>query len=454
MKKVLFPAITRKMLTGYDLIRLAFIISLPVFVCSSCKQEKNLPELTNKDISNVIAQMTEIMVHDITNPPLAARFFSYACLAGFEVVADHDQSVKSMHGVLNGFPDIKKIDSIKSYDYRLAALLAMLETAKKMQPSGKLLEAYEARLLDSCRRQGFARSIINNSKNYAASISKQILAYAKADGYNKISNWSRYTPLGDEGKWFPTPPGFIAAVEPYFNTVRSFTLDTASQFKPLPPIAFDSKKGSAFYQLAEAVYNEGIQLNAEHRAIASFWDCNPFAVQDQGHLQYGFKKISPGAHWLGITGIACKKADKTFSESMRIFTTVSIGLMDAFICCWDEKFRSNRIRPETAIRKYIDPSWEPVLQTPPFPEYLSGHSVISSASATILTHYFGDNFVYTDNVEEPYGLPAREFKSFNQAAEEAGISRFYGGIHFMDAIDHGRLQGIKAGEWVLNRIYK
>lgn len=133
---------------------------------------------------------------------------------------------------------------------------------------------------------------------------------------------------------------------------------------------------------------------------------------------------------------------------------VSVSLMDGFISCWDEKFRSNRIRPETAIRTYMDPSWKPFLQTPPFPEYLSGHSTISSASAVVLSHYFGDDFEYTDTVEVRYGLPARAFASFQEAAIEAGISRFYGGIHFMDAIDNGRTQGLQVGEWVLRKTRK
>jgi len=137
---------------------------------------------------------------------------------------------------------------------------------------------------------------------------------------------------------------------------------------------------------------------------------------------------------------------------MQIFTVVSVGLMDGFICCWDEKFRSNRIRPETAIRRYFDSSWMPFLQTPPFPEYLSGHSVVSAASATILTSFFGDNFSYTDTVEVKYGLPPRQFKSFNDAAKEAAISRFYGGIHFMDAIDNGLIQGEKVGTSVIKKM--
>jgi membrane-associated phospholipid phosphatase len=135
-----------------------------------------------------------------------------------------------------------------------------------------------------------------------------------------------------------------------------------------------------------------------------------------------------------------------------VYTTVAIGLMDGFYCCWDEKYRSNRIRPETAIRKYIDPKWKPFLQTPPFPEYLSGHSTISSAAATILTHFFGDNFAYTDTVEERFGLKKRSFTSFKQAAAEAGISRLYGGIHFIDAITNGQKQGEKVGELVIGKL--
>ena len=122
------------------------------------------------------------------------------------------------------------------------------------------------------------------------------------------------------------------------------------------------------------------------------------------------------------------------------------------MACWDEKYRSNRIRPETVIRKYIDPHWKPFLQTPPFPEYLSGHSVVSAAAAVILTHYFGENFAYTDTVEERFGLKERKFKSFNDAAEESGLSRFYGGIHFMDAVENGWIQGKAVGNWVIGTL--
>jgi len=446
------PSYSVKAKSNTFLFRCIVIFLIAIVFFSSCSQKKQMPQFANRDINAIITRMTDIMLHDITNPPLAARFFSYTCLAGYEVVSQQDEKLKSMHRVLKGYPEIKKPDSVGIYSYQLAALIAMMETAKKMQPSGSLMHTYEEKFIDSCSKAGVDEELIANSKKYAMAISKQILAYAKADGYNRISNLSRYTPINAEGYWYPTPPGFMAAVEPNFNTVRPFTLDSCSQFKPAPPVAFNSKPGTPFYELTNAVYKERKNLSDEHRVIASFWDCNPFAMQDGGHLQYGFKKISPGAHWLGIAGIACQDAKKSFDESLQIYTVVSVGLMDAFIGCWDEKFRSNRVRPETAIRKLIDPEWEPLLQTPPFPEYLSGHSVVSATSAVILSHYFGENFAYTDSVEVNYGLPARAFTSFQQASAEAGISRFYGGIHFMDAITNGQEQGTKVGEWVLQKI--
>jgi len=431
--------------------RILFFVLILTGAYACRPQPERLPELGGDQISRVVARMTDVMVHDISNPPLAARFYAYACLAGYEVVSRHDSTCPALYGVLNGYPRLEK-PATGAYAYQLSALLAMLETAKKMQPSGPLLDAHQQALLDSCRRAGFPEEVIGNSLAYAREVSRGILAYAKADGYNKISNYPRYSPLTTAGSWYPTPPGFFPPVEPYFHTVRPFTLDSASQFKPVPPVAFSPDKRSPFYQLMLECYREGVGLPADHQAVAAFWDCNPFALQDNGHMLVGMKKISPGAHWMGIAGIACGQAGVGFAKAMKVNTAVALALTDGFISCWDEKFRSNRIRPETAIRKYIDPTWKPLLQTPPFPEYLSGHSTISSAAAVVLTHYLGEKFAYTDSVETRYGLPARRFASFHEAAVEAGISRFYGGIHFMDAIHNGRKQGLAVGAWVLKKV--
>jgi hypothetical protein len=428
------------------------IVLLTIMAClNSCRNSPRVA-LNAHDVNKVIAQMTNAMIHDVTNPPLAARFYAYTCLAGREVLSENDKSVKTMHGRLNGYPEIGRPAHLRSDDYRLSALLAMIETAAKMQPSGSLLLKYRERLLDSCRKLGMTEETIDSSSSYARFVSKKILAYAKSDKYNRISNFTRYKESSGNGDWHPTPPAYMAPVEPYFRSVRPLTLDSASQFLPEPPTPFSTNRNSAFFKSMLLNYvASGKRLTHEQRAIAGFWDCNPFAVQNTGHMLIGLKKISPGAHWMGIAAIATEKANFDFNKTLVVNTSVAIGLLDGFICCWDDKYRTNRIRPETAIRKYIDPEWKPLLQTPPFPEYISGHSVVSTTSAYILTFYFGENFSYRDNIETGYGIAPRNFTSFNQAAQEAAISRFYGGIHFKDAIDKGIIQGRLVGQWVLKR---
>jgi len=418
-----------------------------------CAKRQTDPKLTNKDISMVLERMTQLMIQDVTNPPLAARFYSYACISGYTVLVLSDSTIVPLKGVFNEFPDITKPLDSGHYSYQLSAILAMTGTAKKMQPSGKQLNQFELNFLDSCRKIGFSDETIIRSQSYANQIVKQIMLYAKKDRYNRISNYPRYTPLNTEGSWYPTPPAFFSPVEPYFNTVRPFFIDSAGAFRSVPPVPYSKEKNSPFFKLLTGVYRDGGSgLTAETREIAAFWDCNPFALKNEGHLLIGLKKISPGAHWIGITGIACQKAKVDFSKTLQIYTVVATGLTDSFISCWDEKYRSNRIRPETAVRNLIDPNWKPMLQTPPFPEYMSGHSHISSTTATILTYFFGDNFSYKDDVENKYGLKSRKFKSFNKAAEEAAISRYYGGIHFKDGIENGVKVGVKIGEHIVNEL--
>ena len=429
----------------------ATVIVLMSVVWGCQAPAERTPLLSNDDIAKIMTKVTDVMVHDVTNPPLAARFFAYICLSGYEVIALNDSTYESMHGRLNEYPSIA-LPAVEGYAVPLSSLLAMLETAAKLQPSGHVIEEYRQHFLDSCAQLGYSEETLVQSLAYGESISQQVLAYAQADDYNKTSNYPQYTPRKEVGYWYPTPPAYFAAVEPHFNKVRPLTMDSASQFKPAPPVPFSEEKGSPFFKMLYEVYEEGLALPQDHRIIASFWDCNPFAMQRTGHLMVALKKISPGSHWMGITGIACRKAKKGFAEAMNIHTVVAVGLMDAFLSCWDEKYRSNRIRPETAIRKYIDPLWEPLLQTPPFPEYTSGHSTISGAAAYILTHYLGDDFLFTDDVEVRYGIPARSFPSFIDAAREAAVSRLYGGIHYRDANENGTEQGLRVGKWVISTV--
>ena len=157
---------------------------------------------------------------------------------------------------------------------------------------------------------------------------------------------------------------------------------------------------------------------------------------------------------MNISCIATKKAHLNFDKSVLVTSLNAFAMVDAFISCWDEKFRSNRIRPETYINRYINLKWTPLLQTPPFPEYTSGHAVLSNVAAEILTYLLGDNFSFTDDSETPFGIAPRHFTSFRQAASEASISRLYGGIHFRDAIENGNQQGKKIADFIIIKLKK
>jgi hypothetical protein len=262
----------------------------------------------------------------------------------------------------------------------------------------------------------------------------------------------KYTVTSERGRWVPTPPAYMDAVEPNWGRLRPFVMDSASQFKPAPPFPFDSARSSAFFQQAKEVYDTRQALTDEQREITAFWDCNPYVMHVQGHAMFATKKITPGGHWMSIVTIAARNSGADVMKSAEAYARTSIVLADGFISSWDEKFRSNVIRPETVINAYIDEQWEPMLQTPPFPEYTSGHSVISTAAAVVLSEEFGTTFRFRDTSEEAYGLPARTFASFEQAAAEAAISRLYGGIHYRRSIEQGAVQGRRVGELVVQRL--
>jgi len=156
---------------------------------------------------------------------------------------------------------------------------------------------------------------------------------------------------------------------------------------------------------------------------------------------------------MNITHVACKKENRSVARSAEAYAMVALSLADGFIACWDEKYRSLLIRPETYINLYIDENWMPLLQTPPFPEYSSGHSVVSAASAQVLGYFLGGSFGFTDTSEMYFGLPARSFHSFEEAAAEAAISRLYGGIHYRDACDQGLIQGKAVAQIALHRLF-
>lgn len=402
----------------------------------------------SKEYIKTLKKVTDIMVIDATSPVAAARYYAYICLAANEVVNHYSKKYSLSHLL----PSYTAPQSIPYQHLEYASSYALLYMGTELLPSGYQLKDTLRIWEDEIKKNNLNETDLAAIKTYVTQICRPVLSRANQDNFSILSSYRKYSPLNGSAYWKPTGPAFMQALEPHWAKIKPLVLDSARQFKPLPEAQYDTSRQSNFYQQMLEVYQTSINLSTQQKEIASFWDCNPFALQQIGHIEYAIKKISPGGHWIGITGIVCQNEQLDLAKTTWTHSLVAITLMDAFINCWAEKYSSNRIRPETAIKRLVDPKWIPFLQTPPFPEYTSGHSVISSACAEVLTTLFGDSYKFVDTTELEFELPPRKFSSFRNAAEEASISRLYGGIHFRDAITQGINQGKQIGQFIIQKL--
>lgn len=432
------------------------LLATVIFMLVSCKDNSEPIEITTDDFHNSVDKVVEAMVHDIFSPPVASRVFAYPNIAAYEIIAQGNKNYGALKSQITHLDAIPEADQSKNINYQLAALVAHIDLSKRLIFSQKEIVTFRDSLYQVWSSKN--NSEFEDSKAYGLEVANFVFEWMREDNYNQTRTMPKFkTDSENEGRWRPTPPAYMDGLEPHWNKIRTFVLDSASQFKPIAPPKFSMKKNSAFYKELKEVYDISNEITkdgdtSEEILIAQFWDCNPYVSVTRGHLMFALKKITPGAHWIGITKIACKAKDIDLNETIYAYTKTSIAIADAFISCWDEKYRSNLVRPETLINKYIDDKWQPILQTPPFPEYTSGHSVVSGAASTVLTDIFGDNFNFLDDTETIYGLPIRPFSSFNAAAEEAAMSRMYGGIHYRAAVEVGIGQGQKVGNLINEKL--
>ena len=437
----------------YKYPTILFLLALSIWSCS--KEEKPIV-ITPNDYNNAVDKVTEVIIHDIFSPPVASRIYAYSNIAAYEVLVQKNKDYKSLAGKLTDLKPAPQASADAPVNYDLAALIAQMEIAKTLIFSEDKITALRDSLYTSWQEQNPTE--LSASKEYGLKIADHIKSWMDGDMYKQTRTMPKFSVNPDNpSRWQPTPPAYMDGIEPHWMKIRPFVIDSASQFKPLPPPEFSMEKDSEFYKQLIEVYNVRNAMtsegdDSEKMAIAQFWDCNPYVSTHKGHLMFATKKITPGGHWIGIVKIATQKTNSNLMETVHAYTKTSIALFDGFISCWDEKYRSNLIRPETLINQYIDDSWAPVLQTPPFPEYSSGHSVVSGAAAEVLTQIYGDDFSFEDDTEVAYGLPVRNFTSFRTASSEAAMSRLYGGIHYRAAIEEGLKQGRQIGDYIVKNL--
>jgi hypothetical protein len=390
----------------------------------------------------------ELVRHTPTySPPVAARAFAYTALVAYEAVASAGGPLRSLAGQVRALPPAPPREP---GDHAEAVVLnAAMERAVEVffantGPTGQRAKAALGRQMGALAGEGIAEDVLARSRACGIRVAEAIIAASADDGGAVVDNlgfpmeWTHGTA---PGAWVPTSAVRLqqAPLLPHWGTNRPLVLADGEACPLPPPPAYSEEPGSAFHAEAMEVYEVTRALTPDQKMIARFWSDDPMLSP------------TPPGHWIAIVLQIAERDALPVEAVADALVRLGIAVSDGFIVNWRDKFRYDLLRPVTYIRRVIDPDWEPLLITPPFPEYPSGHSTQSGAAAQVLTQVFGDPFPFTDRTHEDDGLPGRDFPGFWAAAEECGISRLYGGIHFRAAIERGLEQGACVGDAV-NRL--
>ncbi len=426
----------------------ALLLCLLSVGCNNTGKSKYTDPLVVQKLNNAL---TETVVLDAFKPPVAARIYAYANIAGYECLRYCDTSYHTLQRQLAGFDSLPVPENTANFNMEVAAIIAFTQTAADMTYRDyKMLEIRDkllAEYMQHLNEEEYERSI-----QFGEKVAARAITYLRKDGYGLTRTLEKYMVKTAEDKWQPTPPKYTEPCEPYWYQIKTFSFDSISQFVAGKPVPFSTDKSSDFYKINEQLHQLTTSLTAEQKAIGSYWDDNPAPLVLEGHLMETYKQISPGGHWVSIASVVCKNEKTSILQTSAITTMVTIAVADGFKSCWYTKFLYETVRPVTYINKYIDPAWQPLIETPMFPEYTSAHSTISSAAATVLEHYFGNNYKFTDSTEVPYNKGVRSFTSFRAAANEVSVSRVYGGIHYPFSCDSGIAKGHDIGINLINRL--
>lgn len=422
-----------------------------ILIISGCKKDTTEPVTPAKpDISDVSKYDAQIAINWMNvfrtivknqniNPPRASRVYAYTGITLYESLVEGIKNNKSLQGQLNGFAVNSIPANTDSLDYGIVLNEALSIVAKcdtiipaLIMQSLDAINALHDNFLAS--KTDVVDSIITKSKARGKLVANAIMKYAAADNFQTVRTMSYIVPPRDMTHpwyWEPTDATHLNPAEPYWGQVRSFTMTTSNQFEIPQSILFNEDTSSTFGRQAREVMDTVNNRTPAQNDIVLWWR-DPTGTQ------------TPAGHWIGILQYVIHQKGFKLDKAAELFAIVGISTADAFISCWDAKYRYNLLRPETYIKAYMNPVWstgQGADPTPPFPEYPSGHSVCSGAAAEILTNMLG-TVSFTDSINvEYFNYTPRSFVSFNAAAQEAGISRLYGGIHYREAIESGLLQG-------------
>ncbi len=421
-----------------------------VFACSCLLSLATAPAQASTPPQEVVTGWYKLILELVRHtsnysPPVAARSFAYIGVTSYEAVASGSDNLQSLAGQLNGLKTLPARDKGAAYDDAVILNTVMEFSVAhffdRTGPTGQHVIKKMAKKMDDEVSQGLAPDVIARSRDYGLKLSQAVFDWSSTDGGASVENMGfplEYKLSDKPGHWVPTSLIRQQQVPllPDWGKVRPFAMPTGSSCRLPDPPEYSEKPDSVFYKEAREVYTTVNTLTDEQRTIARFWSDDPMLSP------------TPPGHWINIALIVLDQQKADLPTTVDTVARLGVALADGFIGCWDTKFVYDLIRPISYIKKVMDPKWDALLITPPFPEYPSGHSTQSSAAAATMTHIFGDALAFDDSTHAADGIKPRHFANFHAAAEEAAISRLYGGIHFRSAI----MRGLEQGECIANYV--
>ncbi len=425
------------------------------------------------------------------SPPVASRLFAYATIGLYSGMAGAKPQLPSLAGRLNGLAALPRGDSTQTYDETLTAVAAERLILDSLFRDGlPTTRSALDRLADSLTAARVANGVNDAVRARSDSLGQRVgvavVAWSRGDGFDSTRGKKYVAPVGP-GLWVNDSPvstyttqsisGISQAIvsanptnarrggsasdrglildrqkaagpttlpatnmagvtEPYWGYNRPFALATWDECPAPPAPVYSPKPGTPLYEEAKHVWDVGKALTPEQRTIALYWADN------------GGESGTPAGHWLSIGSQMVAEQHLTAEQAAWMMAETGASLADAFVSAWGYKFKLNVIRPRTFIRATMDSTWEPAIPTPPFPEYLSGHSTVSAAAAGSLTDLLGA-VPFEDSTSISLGHAVRKFSSFRAAADEAGMSRIYGGIHYPSA----NVEGANLGRCIAGKVH-
>lgn len=414
---------------------------------SSCdKQHDHIPpnkasEYSSEVLDKWLTMQIRLMQNatGIANQAFS-RHYAYAGIAAYEALRPGIQGNDPWKSKWNGLSGLPTASNVNNYYLPQNVNAALAEINRNLFPTVKTSDKAAIDSLEAALKQQFlsntTASVIAQSETFGKAVATAVFNWSETDGYKNAS--APYTLPTGEGLWKPTAPAYAPASTPYWGNNRTVVTGSISNTAVQGPPAYSTDPQSEFYKMVKQVYDASQSLTDNQKAMAVYWKDVPGVT-------------SPG-HWVSIVQQVAKQKNAKLDKAVLAYALSGAALNDALIRSFQIKYQKLTVRPITYIREVMGHStWNPYIGTPPHPEYISNHSSLSVAAAVVLEQLFGKNQSFTDHTYDYMGMAPRNYPSYMAIGLEAGISRLYGGIHYLPSINDGTTIGKKVAENILNK---